>query len=111
MNPFTLPPQLLTTPPAAQAALDVYNAAIAGAVAVTDQAEETLDATLDVLTQTHPDLAPDLDKLVELARIAGHEEGGRQDLDTLKKQFTAFLPYKVKLALFGTTKRAKRAKK
>jgi hypothetical protein len=99
MNPFSLNPRLVTTPAAAASVLKLYDNEIAQSVALTAHLQDNLSAIVDVMKQAHPDLADDLDLLVESAKYVGDEEGRRVDLDTMKSQFRLALPWAVKKAL------------
>lgn len=60
---------------------------------------DDLDAITDVLKQAHPDLAPDLDLLIQAATNVGHLEGAREDLDIIRRQFYTSLPIAIQKAL------------
>jgi hypothetical protein len=96
MNPFIFDPRKITTPDAASYVASLYDKEVAASLDVSRAIEDNLNAVSDALHQTHPDLAADLDLLIEHAKYAGHAEGTRQDLNTLKSQFLAALPYAIK---------------
>jgi len=99
MNPFFFPPRQIPNPAAASYVLSLYDHEIAGSIAQTKTVREQLDAVADALRQAHPDLAPDLDLLIESATNVGHLQGAREDLDILKSQFRASLPFAIRKAL------------
>jgi hypothetical protein len=96
MNYFVFSPKSLTGTPAARYVLGIYDADIAQARAVNSQTQDLLGATLDVLTKTYPDLANDLNLLVEQAKYAGHAEGHIQDAVAVRADFFTALPWAVK---------------
>jgi len=99
MNPFFFPPRQIPNVGAALYVLGLYDQEIAGSVDQTQGLREQLDAIADVLRQKHPDLIPDLDLLIDAAVNVGQLQGARQDLDTLKSQFRASLPFGIRKSL------------
>lgn len=98
-NPFVFEPRKVTTVEQASYILSLYDRDIAMSVEQTKAFEDNLNAISDVLRQAHPDLAQDLDMLIEHAKLVGHAEGSRQDMDTIRSQFRSALPYEVKKRL------------
>jgi hypothetical protein len=99
INPFFYPPQHIPSKESALYVEGLYDLGIAASVAQAKASRERLDAIADVLKQNHPDLSPDLDLLIEAARIVGHLEGTREDSDIVKSQFRAYLPNAIRKAL------------
>jgi len=99
MNPFFFPPRSIQSVDPAKYVISLFRNEIASAVSSKALSDERLTATLNVLQERHPELAADLQLLVDLATTSGHLEGSRQSLDTILSQFRAELPYSVRVAL------------
>jgi hypothetical protein len=79
--------------------IGLYLNEIAGNISTKALADERLMATLNVLEERHPDLAADLQMLVDLARTSGELDGSRQSVDTVLGQFRSALPDAIREAL------------
>lgn len=99
MNPFIFDPKKVATVEQARMIVKFYDREIENNVATKAQAENTLNATQDVMTFTHPDMAADFDSLAYAARLVGFAEGERTDLDRMKSQFIMALPYAIRKAI------------
>jgi hypothetical protein len=99
MNPYTFSPRLVTSVDQARSILKYFDRDVATSIANAIQAEESLNATLDVLIKTNPDLAGSLNSLSDSARLLGNVEGTRVSLDITRSQFISALPYAIRLQL------------
>jgi hypothetical protein len=99
MNPYIFDPRKVTTPQQATIIEGYFDKEIANQTEVIKQAEETLGAIMDVVSQTHPDLIETFNQLVYAGNLVGHGEQSKQDTVLMKSQFHSALPYSVKTQL------------
>lgn len=99
MNPFIYEPRKIATKASANYVLGLYQSEIEQAMKIGQGIQETLNATVEVLANTHPNIEADLHLLIELARYAGHSDGRVQDLQVLSSQFRSALPWAIKKEL------------
>lgn len=99
MNPYQINPRLIANVDQARSALKRFDAETAIHIANAHQAEESLNATVDVLVLRNPDLKQSLDELAFAARVLGNIEGFRTDSDRMKSEFTNALPLAIKQQL------------
>jgi hypothetical protein len=101
MNPYQPinNPRLVTTIEQARTLLKQFDNEAAILISNAQQADDTLNATANVLAQQNPDLRQSLDELAFAAMVMGNIEGFRTDLDRMKSEFISALPLAIKQQL------------